>query len=102
MSKLALDQDPFVQLVGRVGFDALNTVNIINVAGVGYPQLSAGNLFNMLSPGYSMILVLECADAAHGLNGHVISDGGCTDPGDVAKAFGGGADFVMAGGILFY
>ncbi|KAF0689840.1 Aste57867_18752 [Aphanomyces stellatus] len=53
--------------------------------GVGYPQLSA---------------VLECADAAHGLNGHVISDGGCTCPGDVAKAFGAGADFVMLGGML--
>ncbi|KAI6221413.1 GMP reductase [Aphelenchoides fujianensis] len=47
-------------------------------AGVGYPQLSA---------------VLECADAAHGLNGHVMSDGGCTNPGDVAKAVGAGADF---------
>ncbi|KAI9917489.1 hypothetical protein PsorP6_013205 [Peronosclerospora sorghi] len=53
--------------------------------GVGYPQLSA---------------VLECADAAHGLNGHVIADGGCTCPGDVAKAFGAGADFVMLGGML--
>lgn len=53
--------------------------------GVGYPQLSA---------------VLECADAAHGLQGHIISDGGCTCPGDVAKAFGAGADFVMAGGIF--
>ncbi|ETV99461.1 GMP reductase, variant [Aphanomyces invadans] len=53
--------------------------------GVGYPQLSA---------------VLECADAAHGLRGHVISDGGCTCPGDVAKAFGAGADFVMLGGML--
>lgn len=52
-------------------------------AGVGYPQLSA---------------VLECADASHGLNGHVMSDGGCTNPGDVAKAFGAGADFVMIGG----
>ena len=52
-------------------------------AGVGYPQLSA---------------VLECADAAHGLNGHIMSDGGCTNPGDVAKAFGAGADFVMLGG----
>lgn len=51
--------------------------------GVGYPQLSA---------------ILECADAAHGLGGHVISDGGCTCPGDFSKAFGGGADFVMAGG----
>jgi len=53
--------------------------------GVGYPQLSA---------------VIECADAAHGLGGHVIADGGCTCPGDVAKAFAGGADFVMLGGML--
>jgi len=54
-------------------------------AGVGYPQLSA---------------VIECADAAHGLGGHIIADGGCTNPGDVAKAFGAGADFVMLGGML--
>lgn len=53
--------------------------------GVGYPQLSA---------------VIECADAAHGLGGHIIADGGCTCPGDVAKAFGAGADFVMLGGML--
>ncbi|EHC63124.1 GMP reductase [Salmonella enterica subsp. enterica serovar Inverness str. R8-3668] len=53
--------------------------------GVGYPQLSA---------------VIECADAAHGLGGMIVSDGGCTMPGDVAKAFGGGADFVMLGGML--
>ncbi|MBL3655416.1 GMP reductase [Fulvivirga sediminis] len=53
--------------------------------GVGYPQLSA---------------IIECADAAHGLGGHVISDGGCKAPGDVAKAFGAGADFVMLGGML--
>ena len=53
--------------------------------GVGYPQLSA---------------VMECADAAHGLDGHIIADGGCTCPGDVAKAFAGGADFVMLGGML--
>ena len=53
--------------------------------GVGYPQLSA---------------VIECADAAHGLGGHVIADGGCTSPGDVAKAFAAGADFVMLGGML--
>ncbi|MCK5248953.1 MAG: GMP reductase [Spirochaetaceae bacterium] len=53
--------------------------------GVGYPQLSA---------------VIECADAAHGLGGHIISDGGCSRPGDVAKAFGGGADYVMLGGML--
>ena len=53
--------------------------------GVGYPQLSA---------------VIECADAAHGLGGHIIADGGCTCPGDIAKAFAGGADFVMLGGML--
>ena len=53
--------------------------------GVGYPQLSA---------------IIECADAAHGLGGHIISDGGCKIPGDVAKAFGGGADFVMLGGMF--
>ena len=53
--------------------------------GVGYPQLSA---------------IIESADAAHGLGGHIISDGGCRIPGDVAKAFGGGADFVMLGGML--
>ena len=44
--------------------------------------------------------LIECADAAHGLGGQIISDGGCTMPGDVAKAFGGGADFVMLGGML--
>ena len=53
--------------------------------GVGYPQLSA---------------IIECSDAAHGLGGHIIADGGCTCPGDVAKAFGAGADFVMLGGMF--
>jgi len=53
--------------------------------GVGYPQLSA---------------VIECADAAHGLGAHIIADGGCTCPGDVAKGFGAGADFVMLGGMF--
>ena len=43
---------------------------------------------------------MECADAAHGLGGYVLSDGGCTCPGDVAKAFGAGADFVMIGGMF--
>ena len=43
---------------------------------------------------------MECADAAHGLGGHVIADGGCTCPGDVSKAFAAGADFVMLGGML--
>ena len=53
--------------------------------GVGYPQLSA---------------IIECSDAAHGLNAHIIADGGCTCPGDVSKAFGAGADFVMLGGMF--
>jgi GMP reductase len=55
------------------------------VTGVGYPQLSA---------------IIECADAALGLKGQVCADGGCTAPGDVAKAYGAGADFVMLGGML--
>lgn len=53
--------------------------------GVGMPQLSA---------------IMECADAAHGCNGHIISDGGITCPGDASKAFGAGADFVMLGSML--
>ena len=53
--------------------------------GVGMPQLSA---------------IMECADAAHGVGGHIIGDGGITCPGDMAKAFGGGADFVMVGGAF--
>jgi GMP reductase len=55
------------------------------MTGVGYPQLSA---------------IIECADAAHGLRGHVCADGGCRSPGDVVKAFAAGADFVMLGGLL--
>ena len=51
--------------------------------GVGVPQLSA---------------IIECSDAAHGLGGFIIGDGGITCPGDMSKAFGGGADFVMMGG----
>lgn len=53
--------------------------------GVGRPQLST---------------ILECADAAHGVGGMICADGGCTCPGDVAKAFGAGSDFVMLGGML--
>jgi len=55
------------------------------MTGVGYPQLSC---------------IIECADAAHGLGGHVMGDGGCTVPGDIAKAFGAGADFAMLGGMF--
>lgn len=53
--------------------------------GVGYPQLAA---------------VMECSDAAHGLGGHICSDGGCKVVGDVCKAFGGNSDFVMLGSMF--
>lgn len=69
----------------KVGIGPGSVCTTRKKAGVGYPQLSA---------------VIECSDAAHGLGGHIIADGGCTVPGDVAKAFGGGADFVMLGGML--
>ena len=55
------------------------------MTGVGVPQLSG---------------IIECADAAHGVGGQVIADGGCVYPGDVAKAFAAGSDFVMLGGML--
>lgn len=69
----------------KVGIGPGSVCTTRKMTGVGYPQLSA---------------VIECADAAHGLGGHIISDGGCTVPGDVSKAFGAGADFVMLGGML--
>ncbi|KAJ7313164.1 hypothetical protein JRQ81_004438 [Phrynocephalus forsythii] len=69
----------------KVGIGPGSVCTTRKKTGVGYPQLSA---------------VMECADAAHGLNGHIISDGGCSCPRDVAKAFGAGADFVMLGGML--
>ena len=69
----------------KIGIGPGSVCTTRKVAGVGYPQLSA---------------VTECADAAHGLGGFIMADGGCQSPGDVAKAFGGGADFVMLGGML--
>lgn len=69
----------------KVGIGPGSVCTTRKKTGVGYPQLSA---------------VIECADAAHGLGGLICSDGGCTSPGDVSKAFGGGADFVMLGGML--
>ncbi|MEC8713130.1 MAG: GMP reductase [Chloroflexota bacterium] len=69
----------------KIGIGPGSVCTTRTVTGVGYPQLSA---------------IIECADAAHGLRGHVISDGGCSKPGDVAKAFGAGADFVMLGGLF--
>lgn len=69
----------------KVGIGPGSVCTTRKKTGVGYPQLSA---------------VIECADAAHGLGGHIVSDGGCTCPGDFSKAFGAGADFVMAGGMF--
>lgn len=69
----------------KVGIGSGSVCTTRNMTGVGFPQLSA---------------VIECADAAHGLDGRICSDGGCAAPGDIAKAFGGGADFVMLGGML--
>jgi GMP reductase len=69
----------------KVGIGPGSVCTTRKVTGVGYPQLSA---------------IIECADAAHGLKGQVCADGGCTAPGDVAKAYGAGADFVMLGGML--
>ena len=55
------------------------------MTGVGVPQFSA---------------VVECADAANGVGGHIMADGGCVEPGDVANELGGGAHFIMLGGML--
>ena len=71
--------------VVKVGIGPGSVCTTRKMTGVGYPQLSA---------------IIECADAAHGLGGLICADGGCTTPGDVAKAFGGGADFVMLGGMF--
>jgi GMP reductase len=69
----------------KVGIGPGSVCTTRKMTGVGYPQLSA---------------IIDCADAAHGLEGLVCADGGCTVPGDLAKAFGAGADFVMLGGML--
>ncbi len=69
----------------KVGIGPGSVCTTRKMTGVGYPQLSA---------------VIECADAAHGLGGQICADGGCVVPGDLAKAFGGGADFIMLGGML--
>ena len=69
----------------KVGIGGGSACITRNVAGVGIPQLSA---------------VIDCSDAAHGVGGMVMSDGGCTCSGDISKAFGANADFVMLGGLL--
>ena len=69
----------------KIGIGPGSVCTTRKMTGVGFPQLSA---------------TIEGADAAHGLGGHIITDGGCTVVGDIAKAFGAGADFVMLGGML--
>lgn len=69
----------------KVGIGPGSVCTTRQMTGVGFPQLSA---------------IIECADGAHGLEGHICADGGCATPGDIAKAFGGGADFVMLGGMF--
>jgi len=69
----------------KVGIGPGSVCTTRKATGVGYPQLSA---------------VIECADAAHGLGGYICADGGCVTTGDICKAFGAGADFVMIGGML--
>ena len=69
----------------KVGIGPGSVCTTRTKTGIGYPQLSA---------------VMECADAAHGVGGHIIADGGCTSSGDIVKAFASGADFVMIGGLL--
>ena len=69
----------------KVGIGGGSVCTTRTKTGIGYPQLSA---------------VIECADAAHGIGGHIIADGGCNSSGDIVKAFAAGADFVMLGGML--
>lgn len=71
--------------VVKIGIGPGSVCTTRALTGIGYPQLSA---------------VIECADAAHGMGGQIISDGGCVVPGDVGKAFAGGADFIMLGGMF--
>lgn len=69
----------------KVGIGPGSVCTTRKLTGVGRPQLSA---------------ILECSDAAHGVDGFICADGGCTCAGDVAKAYGAGADFVMLGGMF--
>lgn len=69
----------------KVGIGSGSCCTTRKQTGIGMPQLSA---------------VIECADTAHGLDAHIISDGGLQVVGDFAKAYGGGADFVMSGSMF--
>ena len=69
----------------KVGIGPGSVCTTRKITGVGIPQLSC---------------IMECADAAHGLGRYIIGDGGITCPGDLSKAYCGGADFVMMGGCF--
>ena len=69
----------------KIGIGPGSVCTTRKITGVGFPQLSA---------------TIECADAAHGLGGHIITAGGCVVAGDISKSFGAGADFVMLGGMF--
>ncbi len=71
--------------VVKIGIGPGSVCTTRTMTGVGVPQFSA---------------ILDCADAANGVDGHIMADGGCVHPGDIAKAFGGGAHMVMIGGML--
>ena len=71
--------------VVKIGIGPGSVCTTRTMTGVGVPQFSA---------------ILDCADAANGVDGHIMADGGCVYPGDIAKAFGAGAHCVMIGGML--
>ena len=71
--------------VVKIGIGPGSVCTTRTMTGVGVPQFSA---------------IVECADAANGVDGHIMADGGCVYPGDIAKALGGGAHMVMIGGML--
>ena len=73
---------------------------VFNTCKEAVEKTGANAAMIFVPPPFAADSIIECADAAHGLGGQIISDGGCKIPGDVAKAFGGGADFVMLGGML--
>ena len=69
----------------KVGIGSGSCCTTRKQTGIGMPQLSA---------------VIECADTAHGMDAHIISDGGLQVIGDFGKAYGSGSDFVMSGSMF--
>lgn len=69
----------------KIGIGSGSVCTTRRMTGVGYPQISA---------------IDECEKITIVGNRYIMSDGGCVVPGDLAKAFVAGADFVMLGGML--